>query len=92
MLLHGILDRLTGKNKEAWRDGRILGTVVLVKKEVLSFSHFHASFLDGVHHILGHDQGLAFRLVSATARDSSNHALSSILCVCLLRVLVATIY
>jgi hypothetical protein len=43
--------------------------VVLVKKEVLGFSHFHASLLDGVHQILGREQGLAFRLVSATAAD-----------------------
>jgi hypothetical protein len=69
MLLHGFLDRLTGKNKEAWKEGRIRGTVVLVKKEVLGFSHFHASLLDGVHQILGREQGLAFRLVSATAGD-----------------------
>ncbi|GJN23635.1 hypothetical protein PR202_gb11300 [Eleusine coracana subsp. coracana] len=69
MLLHGFLDRLTGKNKEAWKEGRIRGTVVLVRKEALGFNHFHASVLDGFHQILGHEQGLAFRLVSATAAD-----------------------
>jgi hypothetical protein len=69
MLLHGFFDRLTGKNKEAWNEGRIRGTAVLVKKEVLGFNHFHASLLDGVHQILGQEQGLAFRLVSATAAD-----------------------
>ncbi|TVU45522.1 hypothetical protein EJB05_05011 [Eragrostis curvula] len=72
MLLHGIVDRLTGKNKEAWRDGRIRGTVVLVKREVLDFKAFHASLLDGVHHILGQEEGLGFRLVSATATDPDN--------------------
>ncbi|GJN23637.1 hypothetical protein PR202_gb11302 [Eleusine coracana subsp. coracana] len=69
MLLHGFLDRLTGKNKEAWKEGRIRGTVVLVRKEALGFNHFHASVLDGFHQILGHEQGLAFRLVSATAAE-----------------------
>ncbi|KAL6637663.1 hypothetical protein ACP70R_025235 [Stipagrostis hirtigluma subsp. patula] len=72
MLLHGIVDRLTGKNKEAWKEGRIRGTAVLVKKEVLDVGDFHASLLDGVHRILGWDEGVSFQLVSATARDPSN--------------------
>ncbi|TVU45519.1 hypothetical protein EJB05_05008, partial [Eragrostis curvula] len=74
MLLHGIVDRLTGKNKEAWNEGRIRGTAVLVKKDVLEFDvgDFHATFLDGVDKILGRHEGVAFQLVSATARDPSN--------------------
>ncbi|XP_062214878.1 probable linoleate 9S-lipoxygenase 4 [Phragmites australis] len=72
MLLHGLVDRLTGKNKEAWNEGRIRGTAVVVKKDVLGFGHFNASLLDGIHYILGQEEGLAFRLVSATAADAGN--------------------
>ncbi|KAG8097882.1 hypothetical protein GUJ93_ZPchr0013g34242 [Zizania palustris] len=72
MQVHGILDRLAGKNKEAWREGRIRGTAVLVKKDVLAFGDFHASLVDGIHGLLGHENGVAFRLVSATAREPSN--------------------
>ena len=50
-------------------EGRIGGTVVLVKKDVLSLGHFQASLLDSIHHILGQDTGLAFQLVSATKAD-----------------------
>ncbi|KAL6637664.1 hypothetical protein ACP70R_025236 [Stipagrostis hirtigluma subsp. patula] len=72
MLLHGIVDRLTGRNKEAWKEGRIRGTAVLVKKEVLDVDDFHASLLDGVHKLLGWDEGVSFQLVSATAGDPHN--------------------
>uniref|UniRef100_A0A0D9VXV7 Lipoxygenase n=1 Tax=Leersia perrieri TaxID=77586 RepID=A0A0D9VXV7_9ORYZ len=72
MQMHGLFDRLTGKNKEAWNEGRIRGTAVLVKKDVLDLGDFHASLLDGIHNILGHKEGVSFRLVSATARDPSN--------------------
>lgn len=73
MQVQGFIDRLTGRNKEAWKEGRIRGTAVLVKKDVLGLGDFHASLLDGVHNILGHKEGVAFRLVSATARDPSKH-------------------
>jgi linoleate 9S-lipoxygenase len=73
MFWHGVADRLTGKNKEAWNEGKIRGTVVLVKKEVLDAGDFHASLLDGVHRILGWDEGVALRLVSATAAKPSKH-------------------
>jgi len=33
-------------------EGRIGGTVVLVKKDALSLGHFQASLLDNIHHIL----------------------------------------
>ncbi|ONM08103.1 lipoxygenase4 [Zea mays] len=72
MFWHGVADRLTGKNKEAWNEGKIRGTVRLVKKEVLDVGDFNASLLDGVHRILGWDDGVAFQLVSATAADPSN--------------------
>ncbi|XP_062212128.1 probable linoleate 9S-lipoxygenase 4 [Phragmites australis] len=72
MFWHAVADRLTGKNKEAWDEGKIRGTAVLVKKEVLDVGDFHASLLDGVHRILGWDEGVSFQLVSATARDPSN--------------------
>jgi linoleate 9S-lipoxygenase len=73
MFWHGVADRLTGKNKEAWNEGKIRGMVVLVKKEVLDVGDFHASLLDGVHKILGWDEGVALRLVSATAAKPSKH-------------------
>lgn len=69
MLLHGLVDRLTGKNKQAWKEGKIRGTAVLVKSDVLDLGDFHASLLDGVHKILGKDDGVSFHLVSATAPD-----------------------
>ncbi|CAM0875295.1 unnamed protein product [Alopecurus aequalis] len=72
MLLHGFLDRLTGKNKEAWKEGRIRGTAVLVKPGVLDIGDFYSSVLDGAHKILGKDDGVAFHLVSATAPDPVN--------------------
>nr|BAJ97226.1 predicted protein [Hordeum vulgare subsp. vulgare] len=72
MLLHGLVDRLTGKNKEAWKEGKIRGTAVLVKSDVLDLGDFQASLLDGVHKILGKDDGVSFRLVSATAPDPQN--------------------
>ncbi|WVZ60190.1 hypothetical protein U9M48_010243 [Paspalum notatum var. saurae] len=69
---HGVADRLTGKNKEAWSEGKIRGKAVLVNKEALGVRDFTASFLDGVHHILGWENGVAFQLVSATAADPGN--------------------
>lgn len=75
MFWHGVADRLTGKNKEAWKEGKIRGTVKLVKKEVLDVGDFNASLLDGLHSILGRDDGgVAFQLVSATAADPSKRA------------------
>ena len=48
LLLHG----LTGKNKQAWKEGKIRGTAVLVKSGVLDLGDFNSSVLDGVHKIL----------------------------------------
>ena len=77
MLLHAFADRLAGKNKAAWNEGRIRGTVVLVKKDALILGHFQAWLLDGIHQILGQDTGLAFQLVSATKADRRNTSSSS---------------
>jgi linoleate 9S-lipoxygenase len=74
MLLHGFFDKLTGKNKEALKEGRIRGTAVLVKQAVLDIGDFTASVLDGVHNILGKDDGVSFLLVSATAPDPSKRS------------------
>ena len=52
LLLHG----LTGKNKQAWKEGKICGTAVLVKSGVLDLGDFNSSVLDDVHKILD-DQG-----------------------------------
>ena len=58
-------------------EGQIGGIVVLVKKDALSLGHFQASLLDGIHHILGQDTGLAFQLVSATKADHREAAHTS---------------
>jgi linoleate 9S-lipoxygenase len=58
---------MTGKNKEAWKNGKIAGSVVLMKKNVLDLSDFNASLLDGVHELLGH--GVSFQLISSTHTD-----------------------
>ncbi|CAO2147813.1 unnamed protein product [Urochloa humidicola] len=65
---HGVADRLTGKNKAAWKEGRISGTVVLVKKDALSqLGDFP---VDGIHRNTGFD--VQFQLVSATTADARN--------------------
>jgi linoleate 9S-lipoxygenase len=55
---------MTGKNKEAWKNGRIVGSVVLMKKNVLDLNDYSAALLDGVHELLG--KGVSFQLVSST--------------------------
>ena len=46
---------------------KIKGAVVLMKKNVLDFNDFHASFLDRVHELLG--QGVSLQLISAVNVD-----------------------
>ena len=46
---------------------KIKVTVVLMKKSVLDFNDFHASFLDRVHELLG--QGVSLQLISAVNGD-----------------------
>ncbi|XP_078180773.1 putative linoleate 9S-lipoxygenase 4 [Carex rostrata] len=67
MWFHGLCDCMTGKNKEAWKNGMIAGSVVLMKKNVLDFNDYHASLLDGVHELLGYS--VSFQLVSSTHTD-----------------------
>lgn len=62
---------MTGKNKEAWKNGKIAGSVVLMKKNVLDLSDFNASLLDGVHELLG--LGVSFQLVSSTHTDPGTY-------------------
>ncbi|PON59878.1 Lipoxygenase [Trema orientale] len=49
---------------------KIKGSVVLMKKNVLDFNDFNASFLDRVHELFG--QRVALRLVSAVNGDPEN--------------------
>ncbi|XP_078165821.1 putative linoleate 9S-lipoxygenase 4 [Carex rostrata] len=67
MLLHGLYDSITGKNKEALKNGRITGSVVLMKKNVLDLSDYSGSLLDRVDELLGN--GVSFQLVSSTHTD-----------------------
>ncbi|XP_027107693.1 probable linoleate 9S-lipoxygenase 5 [Coffea arabica] len=56
-----IVDALSGNNK------KIKGTVVLMKKNVLDLNDFNASFLDGIHELLG--QKVSLQLISAVNVD-----------------------
>ncbi|XP_078168681.1 putative linoleate 9S-lipoxygenase 4 [Carex rostrata] len=64
MLLHRLCDCMSGKNKEAWNNGRIAGSVVLMKKDVLGPNDYNASLLHGAHDLL--DRRVSFQLVSST--------------------------
>ncbi|XP_058073717.1 probable linoleate 9S-lipoxygenase 5 [Magnolia sinica] len=65
-MLHNIMDAITGKgHKET--GVKIKGSVVLMKKNVLDFSDFHASLLDRIHELLG--KGVSFHLISAVHGD-----------------------
>ncbi|KAL6637667.1 hypothetical protein ACP70R_025239 [Stipagrostis hirtigluma subsp. patula] len=66
LLGHKLWDGLTGRNKEAWKEGRIRGTAVL------GAGHAHASLLDDAHRFLDKDNGVTFELVSATVADPGN--------------------
>ncbi|WCJ43140.1 Linoleate 9S-lipoxygenase 1 [Euphorbia peplus] len=50
---------------------KIKGSVVLMKKNVLDFSDFNASLLDGIHEVLGH--GVSLQLISALNLHSSEN-------------------
>ncbi|XVF41922.1 hypothetical protein PTKIN_Ptkin01aG0319600 [Pterospermum kingtungense] len=49
---------------------KIKGTVVLMKKNVLDFNDFQASFLDGFHELLG--KRVSLQLISAQHGDTAN--------------------
>ncbi|XP_073367344.1 uncharacterized protein [Aegilops tauschii subsp. strangulata] len=71
LLLHG----LTGKNKQAWKEGKIRGTAVLVKSSVLDLGDFNSSVRDGVHKILD-GQG-RWRLLPSRQRHRAQPPLST---------------
>lgn len=61
-----IIDALMGTSHDE-KSVKIKGSVVLMKKNVLDFNDFQASFLDRVHEFLG--KGVSFQLVSAEHGD-----------------------
>ncbi|KAK6929981.1 Lipoxygenase, C-terminal [Dillenia turbinata] len=68
-----ILELFCGRNNpkglenEVGETKKIQGTVVLIKKSILDFNDFHASFLDKVHEFLG--KGVSLQLISASHGD-----------------------
>ncbi|XP_028550438.1 probable linoleate 9S-lipoxygenase 5 isoform X2 [Dendrobium catenatum] len=71
--LHKLVDAIAGKHenskkkKKANTSMEILGTVVLMKKNVLDFNDFNASLLDNLSEFVG--ERVSFQLVSATSGD-----------------------
>ena len=64
-MLSGIIDGLTGANKNA----RLKGTVVLMRKNVLDLNDFGATVIDGISEFLG--KGVTCQLISSTLVDPS---------------------
>lgn len=72
MLVQHVVESIKDKlfeEKNVMMVKKVKGTVVLMKKNVLDFTDFHASFLDRLHELLG--QGVSFHLVSSTVGDPS---------------------
>ncbi|KAL4341617.1 hypothetical protein GQ457_08G009650 [Hibiscus cannabinus] len=67
-LLHAVAG--DGNGSEKTKAEKIKGSVVLMRKNVLDFNDFHASFLDGFHELLG--KGVSFQLISAENSDAAN--------------------
>ncbi|KAL5218393.1 hypothetical protein ABZP36_019077 [Zizania latifolia] len=65
MILGGIIDGLKGS-----KNARLKGTVVLMRKNVLSLNDVGASLVDGVGEFLG--KGVTCQLISSTAVDPNN--------------------
>ncbi|KAG2546668.1 hypothetical protein PVAP13_9KG038100 [Panicum virgatum] len=65
-MLSGIIDGLTGANKNA----RLKGTVVLMRKNVLDLNDFGATVIDGISEFLG--KGVTCQLISSTLVDPNN--------------------
>ncbi|CAN6287140.1 unnamed protein product [Urochloa humidicola] len=65
-MLSGIIDGLTGANKNA----RLKGTVVLMRKNVLDLNDFGATIIDGLTEFLG--KGVTCQLISSTLVDPNN--------------------
>ncbi|KAF4368425.1 hypothetical protein G4B88_025487 [Cannabis sativa] len=60
----------SGKTTTTKGSGKIKGNVVLMKKNVLDFNDFNASFLDRVHELFG--QRVSLQLVSAVNGDPAS--------------------
>ena len=68
-MFKSIVNAFTGENhSDDNKTKRIKGTVVLMKKNVLDFNDFSASFLDRVHEFLG--RGVSLQLISSVHADS----------------------
>lgn len=66
-----LVDLLTGGGNET---KKVKGTVVLMKKNVLDFNDFNASFLDRLHEFLGNK--ITLRLISSDVTDSGKKNLN----------------
>jgi len=66
-MLSGIIDGLTGENKQA----RLKGTVVLMRKNVLGLNDFGATVIDSISEFLG--KGVTCQLISSTLVDASEY-------------------
>ncbi|KAB2619776.1 linoleate 9S-lipoxygenase 5 [Pyrus ussuriensis x Pyrus communis] len=70
-MLHNLLGKITGQQQDGESNiGKINGTVVLMKKNVLDFNDFNASVLDRVHELVG--QRVSLQLISAVHGDPDN--------------------
>ncbi|RXI01848.1 hypothetical protein DVH24_015197, partial [Malus domestica] len=69
-ILQNIVEKLTGHQQNG-NHGKINGTVVLMKKNVLDFNDLNASVLDGVYELVG--QGVSLQLISAVHADDSKN-------------------
>ncbi|CAD6206286.1 unnamed protein product [Miscanthus lutarioriparius] len=65
-MLSGIIDGLTGANKQA----RLKGTVVLMRKNVLDLNDFGATVIDSISEFLG--KGVTCQLISSTLVDANS--------------------
>ncbi|XP_062084761.1 probable linoleate 9S-lipoxygenase 5 [Humulus lupulus] len=65
-MLHDIIKAISGDNGE----GKIRGSVVLMKKNVLDFNDFNASILDRFHELVG--KRVSLQLISSVHGDPEN--------------------
>ncbi|GAB4855547.1 hypothetical protein Ancab_024167 [Ancistrocladus abbreviatus] len=71
-MLHKLAGALGKEDQnKKMNSGKISGTVVLMKKNVLDFNDFHAGVLDRVHELLG--KKVSLQLVSAVNGDPANN-------------------
>ncbi|KAM1468296.1 hypothetical protein ACFX2I_033276 [Malus domestica] len=74
-VIENIVEKLTGHQQNG-NHGKINGTVVLMKKNVLDFNDLNASVLDGVYELVG--QGVSLQLISAVHADDSSEFIFSV--------------